>query len=585
MTKSRIKSFECFCGKFIPETSFNHYQGKDKIRLEVCQKLPFYESVDGNDYCLLHSPNNDKSTDFELIIKERLDNKEYNFGGIWFPRKADFRERKFEKIGIANFDQAHFSNKADFWFAEFPEKVFFDFTEFESEAVFSFAKFGVASFQDVKFLGDAVFYNTRFEFGNFNSAKFKKDVNFVFSKLKNGFFSEADFSSDEKTNATFYDAEFLEMATFDQAVFPETVDFRKVIFGDDVLFTGSHFQKTYFESTEFQKDVYFNYSTFQERIFFENVKFFGNVDFSKTKVLDQMQFLGETINKVFSKEHTLGLEHCFIEKPERILFHTVNLNIRWFVNVDSSKFVFTDIYWTESFQNPKLQLRSDLKTIEYENSKQLYKIACRQLADNAENNNRFEEASKFRQMALETEWLEKKEKISNWIKNLVPESEKLKRRFGGSTNEEDKPIPPTNSFGILRRSGDFLIHGLYRITSFYGESWSWALGVLFCLIFAIFPIIFTQLDFQVSPKSIPLEVVVKDCKDVEEELKPVCKIERRNLSFDEAILHSLSSATFQEVEYRKPISFWAELWTILEKIFAPLQVALLALAIRRKFMR
>jgi hypothetical protein len=48
---------------------------------------------------------------------------------------------------------------------------------------------------------------------------------------------------------------------------------------------------------------------------------------------------------------------------------------------------------------------------------------------------------------------------------------------------------------------------------------------------------------------------------------------------------SLATATFQTVEMQKPNNPASETFTILEKIFAPLQVALLALAIRRKFMR
>jgi hypothetical protein len=48
---------------------------------------------------------------------------------------------------------------------------------------------------------------------------------------------------------------------------------------------------------------------------------------------------------------------------------------------------------------------------------------------------------------------------------------------------------------------------------------------------------------------------------------------------------NLTTATLQNVEYRKPLTVWGELWIILEKIFASLQAALLALAIRRKFMR
>ena len=105
-------------------------------------------------------------------------------------------------------------------------------------------------------------------------------------------------------------------------------------------------------------------------------------------------------------------------------------------------------------------------------------------------------------------------------------------------------------------------------------------------IFAFFPFIYTQTEFQVSPKNIPLEVVVEDCKVVVEELKPVCKIENRGLNFwSEAIPHSLETASLQTIEYRVSITPWGSIWMILEKIFAPLQAALLALAIRRKFMR
>jgi hypothetical protein len=41
----------------------------------------------------------------------------------------------------------------------------------------------------------------------------------------------------------------------------------------------------------------------------------------------------------------------------------------------------------------------------------------------------------------------------------------------------------------------------------------------------------------------------------------------------------------QKIEHRKPIDEKVEWISIFEMIFAPLQAALLALAIRRKFMR
>jgi len=51
------------------------------------------------------------------------------------------------------------------------------------------------------------------------------------------------------------------------------------------------------------------------------------------------------------------------------------------------------------------------------------------------------------------------------------------------------------------------------------------------------------------------------------------------------VVHSLTTATLQNVDYRKPITKKGETVVILEKIFAPLQAALLASALRREFMR
>lgn len=276
------------------------------------------------------------------------------------------------------------------------------------------------------------------------------------------------------------------------------------------------------------------------------------------------------------------------------MFHTTRLQPNWFVNINATEFTFTDCKWKND-NNEKLNAKSEIEKLKKrwgvlgelipENPYPILSEACWRLAGNAENNNRFEEALNFRRLAFETEWLEKKEKISNWIKNLVPESEKLKRRFGGSTDEEDKPIPPTNSFGILRRSGDFFIHGLYRITSFYGESWSWALGVLLSLILVVFPIIYTQINFQTCSKDRPIAASLTVCESKDEEIRKNCTCSTNQITFSDAIVQSLTTATLQNVEYRKPLTVWGEVWIILEKIFAPLQAALLALAIRRKFMR
>ncbi len=278
-----------------------------------------------------------------------------------------------------------------------------------------------------------------------------------------------------------------------------------------------------------------------------------------------------------------------MKKTEKVYFQTVRLRPSWFVNsvFDLRKINLIDIDWGDG-NSLFFSIEDELKVLEKRikhNSKKLLTVTFRQIAENAESNNRFDEASNFRQIALRTEWLEKKEKISNLIKNLVPENEKLKRRFGGSTDEEDKPIPSANSFGILRRSGDLFLHGLYRTTSFYGESWGWALVVLLLLILVIFPKIYTRFNFQTCSRDRPIAASLAICESRDDEIRKNCTCRTDRITFIDAIVQSLTTATLQNVEYRKPLTVQGELWIILEKIFAPLQAALLALAIRRKFMR
>jgi hypothetical protein len=92
----------------------------------------------------------------------------------------------------------------------------------------------------------------------------------------------------------------------------------------------------------------------------------------------------------------------------------------------------------------------------------------------------------------------------------------------------------------------------------------------------IFPLIYTTRIFQVCPSEKPVSISLAENSCTQKTLE----------IFDgSAVLQSLSTATFQTTEYRKPVWGWGEFWIIIEKIIAPLQFALLALAVRRKFMR
>ena len=176
--------------------------------------------------------------------------------------------------------------------------------------------------------------------------------------------------------------------------------------------------------------------------------------------------------------------------------------------------------------------------------KRLLEIACRQLAVNAEENNRYEDASKFRYMAMETKRLEYR-----WN-------------------------------GVL-----WTLTWWYRVSSGYGESWRRALAMLLVVIFSFGLLFATPLaKFDYGEQKPP-----DDAQQLTPEEKQRRETEANNNRFHamdvrEGIVHSLNVAALQRPE-PKPADRTTRLLIILETIFAPLQAALLALAIRRKFMR
>ncbi|MBX7172069.1 MAG: pentapeptide repeat-containing protein [Pyrinomonadaceae bacterium] len=363
-------------------------------------------------------------------------------------------------------------------------------------------------------------------------------------------------------------------------------NFNGAKFLGDVLFNGVVFDATIsFNSTEFNGDVEFRHTIFSEKsqLYFIQTDFERRIDFYFARFSGYLLFLGLQPREIFvNKSSTftqkvysldkrpqykfkpnviLDFQHCKVEQPNKIIFNSLNLYPNWFIDINPKEITFTDVWW-ENINNDftKSNVKTELRKLEergIRNSKQLFKITCRQLAENAENNGRFEEASSFRKLAFETERLERKDKINKWWREeFTPLSFLMK------SSEMIKKFPY-----------DFA-HFSYRWSSAYGESWRWATFVLLLVIFLVFPVIYIQTNFQSCPKEKPLSISLgeKSCTT-------------GGLPFGEAIIHSLTTATLQNVEYRKPTTVWGELWIILEKIFAPLQTALLALAIRRKFMR
>ena len=548
----------------------------EKIRGNVCvNELPLNKYTDGNYYCLFHLPTKDKDIfKFNEILQSRLnlirnqidetedlDEKE-NTLELTKARLALGDEHVFkfgngaddsyqQRKPTYDFSYVFFPSLANFIDYEFKARVNFSSTTFSEAAHFSLGKFTkYADFGSAKFLEGANFSSTIFkDDASFISTKFLSGCNFSNSIFSNkAYFRHASFaqgilfSSAEFCDVTiFEEANFSGYTSFDLAQFNELVSFRRANFLSDAQFNLTNFSSDLdFVGTVFAQNVQFISSKFLEtsKVSFNKTKFQNTVNFRSAIFAGYITFegdLGENMlfGEIGKTKAVLDLQNVRLEKPERISFYRVQLLPNWFVNIDSRKIIFIDVVWenlSNNFANENLF--AELKNLEkrgMEKPKQLFRIACRQLAENAENNNRYEEASNFRRMAMETEWFERKEKLK---------------------------AKPENFLDFFRQVRDISIYGLYRFSSSYGERWGRAFiwFVLICPVFALLFYLFGTFE------------------------KAVLQ------TFGDYLAYSLQVMTLQRPE-PKPLGFWTNIIYTMELVLAPVQLALLALAIRRKFMR
>jgi len=101
----------------------------------VCSNAALSGDLDG--LCLLHSLDKQKDIEgaFTAAVKEKLERKDNDFRGVFFPIKADFRGHEFQEQ--ADFTLAIFSDVADFKGSTFFKSASFYATTFDQEANFN----------------------------------------------------------------------------------------------------------------------------------------------------------------------------------------------------------------------------------------------------------------------------------------------------------------------------------------------------------------------------------------------------------------------------------------------------------------
>ncbi|MCA1589510.1 MAG: pentapeptide repeat-containing protein [Acidobacteria bacterium] len=343
-------------------------------------------------------------------------------------------------------------------------------------------------------------------------------------------FHATSFNKSELSEIHFEECEilgntFFESAKISKATFYET-KFEKLASFRRAQFGGyvSFIGSTFDDNADFSGAVLDEHS----ELVIQESTFSADVDFSSSIISGFLAFEGRPDNLLFTRSASrLDLRYAKIPVPERVSFHSARLRPSWFLNTDPKKFVFTACDWSEMDVGDILVER-ELESLKAYNVSNPHKILTKigwQLADNFEESKSFVEASRFRTLANESKRREE------WRGFKIPS-----------------------------------LHWWYFLSSRYGESPGQAFLVL-AFILILFAIYYYLALFLVCPSTSSLGCTT------------------RTLSWWEAFHHSLMTGALQDVKNRATITYQQDFMVLLEKILVPVQAALFALAVRRRFMR
>ncbi len=563
----------------------------EKQAHSACARERFYKEHNGQRYCVLHLPATDKSAAFDIEIKRKLESKDFNFEGVWFPDGRWFSNLEIDEP--VNFRRAIFNNRASFYKTVFRSEVNFEGATFNDRSGFEHATFAKkVNFSNTRFQKDANFRKARFE-GNANfwrstfigSAEFDDSVFLQTASFWPAIFdSTASFSRASFVWANFRASEFKAKAVFSWCVFG-FAEFIDTSFSNDADFFSARCEGMInFAHARFDKLARLTMCKFKGEARFTSTAFNGETDFSHTEFKAAVEFSAEYGRGGFGSNAACDFRHTRFEIPKRVSFHSMTLRPHWFINVDPREFQFINVTWIGNLDRKfidveisELKKREEiedkeaderraehLKSAEEYNDKftierlkreeveeasigandsdqkrlrfyRLLSIVCRQLAGNAEDNHRYEEASKLRYWAMDVRRLEQ------W-----------------------------RGFAFWRLSW------WYWLASGYGERILRAL-VVFTAVWLGFTILYRLPEpIRCSDNNPNRQVCIRWMTTDDKQTF-------FDSSFNSAV-YTIEVMTLQKPEPR-PKSTLARLAITLCTILGPLQAALLALAIRRKFMR
>jgi len=358
------------------------------------------------------------------------------------------------------------------------------------------------------------------------------------------FRGKVDFTGTRFTkNVSFRESEFFGNVCFDSAQFEGEADFAFTEFHDDASFD---------RRVRFSRHVGFGASTFHKKASFENALFEGETYFGYTRFLVEAKFSysrffertffdGEEKNRVFSDTQPTLMISVLFQKPQDTLFRIVNLSRCSFINTDLSSVELTDIKWSikRGLLDTRKVIFDEISDDPNKNYPLIEKV-YRQLKKNYKDRGNYGEAGDFHYGEMEMRRLShcgffKYLSLTALYKYLSGYGEKYWRAF----------------FWLAVFLVSFA--GSYLITGIEMQSKDANLSV----------VIIYKFTFQ--PSTLLTSAFWKD--------------------FSSSLLHTFEVATFQRDRMLTPLSTSGKFLEILQTIIVSAQVALTALAIKRKFKR
>jgi uncharacterized protein YjbI with pentapeptide repeats len=335
----------------------------DERHRSACEDLDFYGEYEGKRYCVFHFPGAEKKADAQF--QEALQ------------RKLDEQDFNFSGVYFPDFFSwstslggPRPSQSVSFDGATFAKGVNFTFARFECPVSFMGGTFEDQADLGAHFESTADFRRTTFKgYANFYKAEFIEQLGGHYDPLDypGTTFSQAEFQA----GASFTDVPFEGQADFSKAVFRGGVSFIRTVFHKEAFFSGTSFKEDVsFDEVKFKQLSNFIEITasrkadFREAIF-EGPAYFDEATFNKANFSDAYFKEGASFWKLkTSPLSVLGLRATVVEKPERFSFHTTWLRPSWFVDVDAQRFDFSDVEWFSLPNGSQLKLEDEIGALE-----------------------------------------------------------------------------------------------------------------------------------------------------------------------------------------------------------------------------